>query len=194
MRSSTSRAQPQPTWTEVKKHLTKWDHAALLGLLGDLYRLSKDNQAFLHARLGVGEDPLRPYKDAIARWMFPDLMARQDYSVAKAKKALSDYRKAAGDKEGLLELMTFFCEEAAAFATDIALDDEGYYDALVKMFGEALSTARELSTERREPFVARLLRVGRLCAGVGYYVGDDLEQMLSARWIKHDHPQLRSPV
>ena len=132
-----------------------------MSLVGELYRLSKDNQAFLHARLQMGDDPLTPYKDTIARWVYPDLFKNQDVSVAKAKKAISDYRKAVGDKTGLLELMTLYCEEAAAFATDIALDDEGFYDALVRMFEEALKTIREVPPGQRERFFNRLKHVGR---------------------------------
>jgi hypothetical protein len=37
----------------------------LLGLLQDLYAACKDNQAFLHARLGLGPDQLGPYKATI---------------------------------------------------------------------------------------------------------------------------------
>ena len=39
--------------------------------LSDLHSLSRDNQAFLHARLGLGPDPLAPYKAIISRWPPP---------------------------------------------------------------------------------------------------------------------------
>ena len=51
-----------PTWSDVKVGLTDFDHAGLISLIQDLYAASKDNQAFLHARLFIGEDPLKPYK------------------------------------------------------------------------------------------------------------------------------------
>ena len=105
MKRSTDKSQS--SWSDVKRQLTDWDRTALLGLVGDLYGFSKDNQAFLHARLQLGDDPLRPYKEAIARWVYPDLFAKQEYSVAKAKKAISDFRKACGHETDLLELMIF---------------------------------------------------------------------------------------
>jgi hypothetical protein len=49
-----------PTWSEVKAKLAIFDRAGLVGLLSDLHNLSLDNQAFLHARLGLGPDPLAP--------------------------------------------------------------------------------------------------------------------------------------
>ncbi|HEX7814980.1 hypothetical protein [Dyella sp.] len=50
----------------------------------------------------------------------------QDISIAKAKKAITDYKKAVGQPEGLAELMVFFCERAMGFSDDLGLDDEGY--------------------------------------------------------------------
>lgn len=50
-----------------------FDRAGLLGLLQDLYAANKDNQAFLHARLSLGDDVLKPYKTAIDRWLWPDV-------------------------------------------------------------------------------------------------------------------------
>jgi len=44
----------QPTWTDVKRQLADFDKAGLLALVQDLYAANKDNQEFLHARLGLG--------------------------------------------------------------------------------------------------------------------------------------------
>jgi hypothetical protein len=41
-----------PTWNDVKTALLDFDRVGLRGLVQDLYSASKDNQAFLHARLG----------------------------------------------------------------------------------------------------------------------------------------------
>ena len=56
-----------PSWSDVKTKLADFDRAGLMGLVQDLYAASKDNQAFLHARFGLGEDVLKPYKAAIDR-------------------------------------------------------------------------------------------------------------------------------
>lgn len=82
------------SWIDVKAKLADLDRAGLLSLVQDLYTASKDNQAFLHARLHLGDDVLKPYKATIARWLWPDVFKNQDASVAKAKKAIADYKKA----------------------------------------------------------------------------------------------------
>jgi hypothetical protein len=51
-----------PTWIDVKATLQNFDRAGLLGLLQDLYAGSEDNKAFLHARLSLGRDQLKPTK------------------------------------------------------------------------------------------------------------------------------------
>jgi len=51
-----------PTWNDVKGKLAEFDRADLLGLLQGLYAASKANQIFLHARFGLGDDVLAPYK------------------------------------------------------------------------------------------------------------------------------------
>ena len=72
-----------PSWNDVKAKLVDFDHAGLLGMLQDLYAANKDNQAFLHARLSLGDDVLKPYKVTIDRWLWPDMFKNQDTSVAK---------------------------------------------------------------------------------------------------------------
>src|ERR1700693_1946954 len=104
-----------PTWNDVRIALLDFDRAGLRGLVQDLYTASKNNQAFLHARLGLGHDQLKPYKASISMWICPDVMRNQPISVSKAKKAIADYKKAIGRPDGLAELSMFYCEEAFRF-------------------------------------------------------------------------------
>jgi hypothetical protein len=173
----------KPTWTDVKAKLTGFDHAGLIGLVQDLYMLNKDNQAFLHARFALGGDVLKTYKTTIDRWLWPDVFKNQDTSVAKAKKAISDYKKAIGQSEVLAELMVFYCERAAGFSDDIGLQDEGYFDALVRMFEQALTSIAALPEEARPALWARLDRVRRISHNFGYGVGDAMGDLLAEHGI-----------
>lgn len=168
-----------PTWSDVKGKLIDIDRAGLMGLVQDLYAASKDNQAFLHARFALGDDVLKPYKATIDRWLWPDVFKQQDTSVAKAKKAVADYKKAIDQAEGLAELAVFFCERAAGFSNDVGLQDEGYFNALVRMFAQALKAIDALPTEHRPPLLGRLDAVRRLGHNLGYGVGDDMDDLLA---------------
>jgi hypothetical protein len=169
----------QPTWTDLKAKLADFDRAALLGLIQNLYAAHKDNQTFLHTRFGLGEDLLEPYKKTIDRWLWPDVLRNQDTSVSQAKRAISDYKKAVGDPEGLAELMVFYCERSAGFSSDIGADDEGYFNALVRMFEQALKIANALSVERRDELVTRLDSVRVISRNIGYGVEDDMDFLMS---------------
>jgi hypothetical protein len=169
-----------PSWSDVKGKLTDFDRAGLIGLVQDLYAASKDNQAFLHARFGLGDDVLKPYKATIDRWLWPDVFKNQDTSVAKAKKAIADYKKAVGQPEGLAELAVFFCERAVGFSNDVGLQDEGYFDALVRMFDQACKAVSAFPENRRRELWGRLDAVRRLGQNLGYGVGDDMDDLLAA--------------
>jgi len=173
------KSKSQATWTDVKAKLADFDRTALLGLIQSLYGAHKDNQTFLLARFGLPEDVLEPYKKTIDRWLWPDVLRRQDTSVSQAKRAISDYKKAVGDPEGLAELMVFYCERAAGFCGDVGNDDEGYFDALVRMFEQALKLVNALSAHRRDDLITRLDRVRVIGHEFGYGVGDDMDFLLS---------------
>lgn len=166
-----------PSWSDVKTKLGDFDRAGLLGLVQDLYAASKENQAFLNARLGLGDDPLKPYKATIERWLWPDVYKNQDYSVSKAKKAISDYKKAIGQPEGLAELMGFYCEQALGFSNDVGLDDAVYYDALVRMFEQALKVVMAMPEAQRESFLDQLEDIRADGQGFGWGVGDDFNAL-----------------
>jgi hypothetical protein len=181
-------SKSQPRWTDVKAKLTSFDRPALLGLIQDLYSAHKDNQTFLHARFGLGEDVLRPYKETIDRWLWPDAFSRQVPSVLKAKQAISNYKKAVGDPAGLAELMVFYCEQASGFASDLGYQDESYLNALVRMFEQALIIATTLPLGGRDALVARLDRVRATGHKCGYGVGDDMDSIL-AKHAQHKDRQ-----
>ncbi len=172
-----------PSWSNVKAKLADFDRAGLMGLVQDLYTASKDNQAFLHTRFALGGDVLKPYKATIDRWLWPDVFNNQNTSVSKAKKAISEYKKAIGQPVDLAELMVFYCERATGFSDDVGLQDEGYFDALVRMFEQALKIVHSLPENARADLIDRLDTVCRICHNFGYGVGDDMDDLLAEHGI-----------
>ena len=166
----------EATWSELKDELAQFDRTGLLGLVRDLHAVSSENRAFLAARLGVG-DPLTPFKMVISRWICPDLTKGQDVSVAKAKKAIANYRKAIGRPEGLAELSVFYCEQAARLVGDCGFEDEGYHSALVRMFDQGLSHAKVLPATNRDKMLKRLDVIRGSLRGIGWGVSDAVNQI-----------------
>jgi hypothetical protein len=169
----------RPRWTDVKAKLANFDRAGLLGLIQNLYTADPGNRAFLHARFGLADDVLQPYKKAIERWLYPDVFGQGNISVSNAKKAISDYKKAVDQPEGLLELMVFYCEMATDFCDQFGMQDEGYFGALMRMFEQAVKLTSTLPAGQGEEFVARLDRVRQVSHNFGYGVGDGMDFLLS---------------
>ena len=89
-------SKPQLTWTDVKAQLATFDRTALLDLLHHLYAAHKDNQAFLHARFGLGEDVLEPYKKTIDRWLGPDPFSQPGHIRLQSQAGHGPLQKSRG--------------------------------------------------------------------------------------------------
>jgi hypothetical protein len=173
-----------PKWTDVKAALAGFDRMGLLGLVQDLYAANKDNQAFLHARFALGEDPLKPYKETLKRWLSPDWRGNGDVSVSKAKQAITSYKNAVGDPFGLTELLVYGCECAAGFSAEFGYADEPFFNILLAMFEESLQVSRQLPESHREVVLDRLHGVWEI-SEFGYGVSEAMEALLAADEAEH---------
>jgi hypothetical protein len=171
-----------PSWADVMACLVKFDGAGLQGLIQDLYATSKDNQAFLHARFGLGSDPLGPYKAIISRWISPDLMKDESVSISRAKRVIADYEKAIGRPEGLAELAIFYCEEAFSFVESCTFESEKYFSALIRMYDRSVNFVLSLPPAERPNYVERLVKLRSRSKHVGWGVEDELND----RWYAAD--------
>lgn len=162
------------SWSDVKAKATKLDAPQLVNLIADLYRLSKENQAFLHARMAVAENPLGFYKKIINECMYPDAQKNKPIQIAKAKKAIGDYSKAVGDAWGEAELMTFFVEQGNTFTIEYGDIDAGFYAALNLMYRRAIDKVCSLPDASRAAFKVRLEAVMRSSAHIGWGYHDEL--------------------
>ena len=171
------RKNASPTWNDVKSALMDFDRAGLRGLVQDLYTASKGNQAFLHARLGLGHDQLQPFKACISNWICPDVMNNQPISVSKAKKAIADYKKAIGRPEGMAELSIFYCEEAFGFLESCSMEDESYFAALIRMYGRSLEFVSSLPPAERATYIERLDKLRSRGRRIGWGVEEELNSL-----------------
>ncbi len=169
------RSKTQPAWGEVKTRLAEFDRAGLLALVQDLYTLNKINQSFFHARFSLGTNSLAVYKKRIHDALFPDW--NKPVRVAEARKAITEYRKAIGQPEGLLELHVFWCETASGFSMEFGYADEGYFNALLRQFEAALKQLDAVAGPIRRTAIARLNAV-RDRTQVGYGVQDEMSWLL----------------
>lgn len=173
-----NRTKKKPGWSALKAKLTQFDSPALFDLIHDLYEANKENQVFLRARFSLDEDRLAPYKATIRRWLCPDFMKNQNVSLSKARKAVSDYKKASGRPEELAELAVFYCECCKDFLDECGMEDESYFHSLVSMFEQALKTIRNLAPDLQEDFVERLEDVRTQSHDWGWGVNEQMHDLM----------------
>ena len=157
-----------PTWKDVKTVLVNLDQKQLLKLIADLYKFSNENKTFLNTRFSVGKDQLGPYKKVIEECLFPDVLRDKPVEIAKAKKAISRYSKAAGDDQGQAELMVYFVECGNRFTLNIGDMYQEFYDALNSMYQRAINKVLSLPANQQREFKRRLKEIMTSSSDIGW--------------------------
>ena len=174
---------PKQTWSAVKSAVIKLSHDDLLSLVADLYRLSKQNQAFLHARYADAEAAMEDCKKIIAECLYPDVLRDRPLQVAKAKKAVADFCKAVAEPVLHAELMVFFLEQGNAFTVEYGDIDAGFYEALLAMARRAVQAICGLPKEMQEPYRERLAEVVRSSTRIGWGYHDELADIYRTTFL-----------
>lgn len=168
--------QRQSQWADVKKNGLKLDQKELVKLLGQLYRLSSENQDFLNSRFSATGQPLSPFKEIIRDCMCPGISSDDSVQIAKAKRAIVNYFKASHDFAGKAELETYFVECGNRFTLKYGDIDEPFYVALNNMYRKAIESVLALPTPQRDELRIRLNRIMDSSKDLGWGYHDELCQ------------------
>jgi len=145
----------------------------LVRLIGELYRLSSENQRFLEARLGNASKQLATYRQLVADCLFPDPLRKgAKVRISEAKRAVSQYERATGDTAGTVDLMLAFVETGTAFAADLGYGEDNFFRALENMLSRALNLLRRGSEDLRQGMRPRLVRLSASAHDLGWGYGD----------------------
>ena len=177
MSKTTNEKTKKPSWSDIKKAIAGYDRLALVGLISDLYASSAQNKTFLHARFSTGTDALKPFLKIIEDALYPDVYKNKPIKIAMAKKAIRDYTKAAGEPEGILELMLFFVETGTEFTLNFGDIDEGFYLALERMYDKALHLVLTMDKETIEEYYDRFEDLVTSTGNIGWGYHDALGEM-----------------
>lgn len=165
-----------PSWADLKSKLAKLDQKQLIQNLGDLYRLSHDNQDFLNARFGILEEPMAPFVKSIREFMYPDILSNDSVQISKAKSVIRRYARATGDSTGEIELKILFVECGNQFTLDYGDMDEGFYSSLNLMYRDVLGDVLSLLDGEHTDFKERLKQIMESSRGMGWGYHDALRE------------------
>jgi hypothetical protein len=175
---------PKQTWSTVKSAVAKLSNSELLSLVAELYRLSKQNQAFLHARYADADAAMEDCKKIISECLYPDMQRDRPLQVAKAKKAIADFCKTVANPVLHSELMVYFLEQGNSFTVEYGDIDADFYEALLAMAHRAVNSICDLPKEKQKPFTERIAKVVRSSSGIGWGYHDELAEIYRAAFLK----------
>lgn len=169
----------KPSWSAVKRKLTPLDQTGLLGLVKDLYDASAENRAFLTSRFLADENGgaiLEEYRQRIIVHFFPK-RGFGDLNLREARKQITQYKRASGDAQGVIELMLTYVEAGTRFTNTYGDISEAFYNSLVSVLMEM---TKQLKTPegmtQYSHFEPRLSQLVRNAGEVGWGYGDDVSE------------------
>ena len=108
-----------------------WEPAQLVSLIGELYRLSRENQRFLDARLADASETTSRLSATRGGLSISGCLRKgAKVRIAEAKRTISQYQRATGDRAGTVDLMLTFVEMGTAFAVDLGYCEDGFFTSL----------------------------------------------------------------
>ena len=170
--------RPGHSWRDIRSVLNNTSHKDMLGLVSDLYKLRKENQSFLHARYVKDASTLIPYLETIEHYISPIEPWKNPVKISLARKAISDYRKAAGDPEGLAELMLYYVECGVNFTFDFGDIDEAFYSSLVRMFSDGLKMLGQCNSDVVNKLLPRFKDTVHSASDMGWGLYEELRDCL----------------
>jgi hypothetical protein len=164
-------------WSDIKPAVVPMNQSDLIELLRDLFRISAENRAFLAARLlpeaGVGLEEFRQriIEQFQTRYDFPPL------KLGEARRAIREYRKAAGDIVGTLDLMMTYLEAGTTCTLEYGDLDEPFYDSLVSMmYGVEKILLDPRYHDLIHDFLPRLRQLTNQTYDIAHGYGDAVEE------------------
>lgn len=122
--------------TDLKRQLKQYDHKELIGLISELYKQNHDIQHYLSVKFR-GDEVIQELQEKAEKEIEDEFFPDKGFGkmrLAKAKKAISDFRKLTGDKRRTVELMLFYVEIGTEFTNTYGDIDEKFYDSMNSMY------------------------------------------------------------
>ncbi len=168
-------------WRKAKIALEKESQKKLIKLIKALYDRSENNKNFIKANISEGKVTTQLYKRTITNAIYIDTNVRNDeVEFSKARKAISDFRKANGDAKCVLDLMIHYVEVGTEQTNGICIDYCEYYDSLESMFNSIIKRLVGQDKKHIDTFRLRLEAIIENSKNAGYGYGETIQEMFNS--------------
>ena len=162
---------------ELKNYLKTKSQTELINQITELFTRFDQVNDFYQIRINpaFNDAPIQQnYKDEIRNAVIPQ--SEKDFrntpNLAKAEKAVSDYRRIAASNLGVVEIYLHYTETVIDFINEFGDIDEEFYESMELKFEEALKLIVKDNLE--DIFEEKCLRIVNAAEGIGYGSFDDL--------------------
>lgn len=171
------------TLNQLKNHLTKLSHQALIAEVVEVFKLFPEVREFYQIKLAPkSEDNVADkYKKIIREEFFPK-RGLAKMRLAVAKKAISDFKKICNSESALIDLMLFYVEEGVEFTLTYGDITEPFYDSMEGVYQKALK--RITSARLDKTFQRRCWQIVLDTSNTGWGFGDTLAEMYETAFSK----------
>ena len=171
-------------WRKVKIKLEKKSHTDLIKMIKALYDRSDNNKNFIKASISEGLAIIEPYKNIISDAIYLDTNDRySEIEFSKARKAISDFKKANSDAKCVLDLMIHYVEVGTYQTNGICIDYAQYYDSLESMFKSIIKRLLNQDKEYANHFRPRLEAIIMNSSHAGWAYGETIEEMYNEAFV-----------
>jgi hypothetical protein len=162
---------------ELKQFLQSKSQAELINQISELFTRFDQVKDFFQIRFNpvLNDAPIQEkYKKEIKNAVIPE--SERDFrntpNLAKAEKAISDYKRVAASNVGVVEILLHFVETVIDFVNQFGDIDEEFYESMETKFEDALKLI--VKDGLQDIFEEDCRRIVNEAEGIGYGSYDDL--------------------
>jgi len=161
---------------DLKKYLKTKSDKEMLAEIVELYKLSKEVQAYYGVKLDSDYEKnlLEECKERIENHFIPSRGSIVlDYKVIK--NIISDFKKVSKNSMFLAELLLCYADNGVDFTNDYGDIDQRFYTNISNAYDDALSVIVENNLENH--FQGGCERIMMEASGIGWGFGDYIEEL-----------------
>lgn len=172
---------------EIKKVLKGYNPEALVSIIADCYKLSKETKNYIHVLLKP-EEAIEALYDESKQKIEEEFFPQRGYAklrLAVAKKAISDFKKLSNDELLTIDLMIYYVELGVDFTNEYGDISEPFYNSMISMYDNVLKmiSGNELLFLKLKE---RLERIVTKTSGIGWGFHDDLSFLYSEMEVEFE--------
>ena len=166
------------TIRELKKSVSVMDRKDLEKLVCDIYKTCDTAKEMINSKLMGSEYEqilLEQYKSYLHKMFFPKNIGYTDFSIARKKAVLSEFKKVCNNAKYIIDLQLYYVECCVEFTNEFGDIDGPFYNSLCSVYRNVInSLIKQDSADMFREFDERLKSALKNTKDIGWGVYDEM--------------------